>query len=119
MLNETARRYLLVAIDRAARQVVVAIKPNKTAAAARQFLKLVARTFPFKIHHVLTDNGKAFSDRLFATRAPANGKSRVRPALPGAWHRALRVPLPPLARTVRLRRKNTVQRGQTVVRDEA
>lgn len=69
MPGEKKRRYLFVAIDRATRWVFVAIKTNKTAASARAFLNALARACPIKISRVLTDNGKEFTDRLFASRA--------------------------------------------------
>jgi transposase InsO family protein len=68
MADETRRRYLFVAIDRATRWVFVAIKPDKTAASARSFLKALHKACPIKITKLLTDNGKEFTDRLFASR---------------------------------------------------
>jgi transposase InsO family protein len=68
MAEETKRRYLFVAIDRATRWVFVAIKGDKTAASARSFLKAVHAACPMKIVKLLTDNGKEFTDRLFASR---------------------------------------------------
>ena len=68
MADETARRYLFVAIDRATRWVFVAITRNKTAASARSFLKALHKACPIKIVKLLTDNGKEFTDRLFASR---------------------------------------------------
>ena len=69
MADETSRRYLFVAIDRATRWVFVAIKGNKSAASARAFLKALHKACPLKIVKLLTDNGKEFTDRLFASRA--------------------------------------------------
>jgi transposase InsO family protein len=69
MGDETTRRYLYVAIDRASRWVHLAIKPHKTAAAARSFLNGLAKACPIRISHILTDNGKEFTDRLFGSRA--------------------------------------------------
>jgi transposase InsO family protein len=69
MADEKARRYVFVAIDRATRWVLIAIKSHKTAAAARSFLNAVAKAAPFKIQTLLTDNGKEFTDRLFGKRA--------------------------------------------------
>ena len=69
MADETARRYVFVAIDRATRWVFIDIKSHKTAAAARSFLNAVAKAAPFKIRTLLTDNGKEFTDRLFGKRA--------------------------------------------------
>ena len=68
MADETRRRYLFVAIDRATRWVFVAIKADKTAASARSFLKALHKACPIKIVKLLTDNGKEFTDRLFASR---------------------------------------------------
>lgn len=67
--DESSRRYLFVAIDRATRWVFVQIKKNKTAASAKAFLNAVHKACPMRIQKVLTDNGKEFTDRLFASRA--------------------------------------------------
>jgi transposase InsO family protein len=58
-----------VAIDRATHWVFIAIKQHKTAASAKAFLAAVRRAAPFKIHTILTDNGKEFTDRLFGSRS--------------------------------------------------
>ena len=71
MADETTRRYLFVAIDRATRWVFVRIMPAKTAANARRFLRDLHRACPIRIAKILTDNGKEFTDRLFASRARA------------------------------------------------
>ena len=72
MQDESARSYLFVAIDRATRWVFVQVKRNKTAANARAFLKALHKACPIRITKVLTDNGKEFTDRLFAPeRAPS------------------------------------------------
>jgi len=68
MADESKRRYLFVAIDRATRWVFVAIHTDKTAASARRFLKALHSACPFRISKLLTDNGKEFTDRLFAAR---------------------------------------------------
>ena len=68
MQDESSRRYLFVAIDRATRWVFVAIKTNKTAASAQAFLKALNKACPIKINKLLTDNCKEFTDRLFASR---------------------------------------------------
>jgi len=68
MQDEHKRRYLFVAIDRATRWVFVQIKANKTAASAKAFLNALHKACPMKITTVLTDNGKEFTDRLFASR---------------------------------------------------
>ena len=84
MADETTRRYLFVAIDRATRWVFVRIMPAKTAANARRFLRDLHRACPIRIAKILTDRaigtplvretmarGKEFTDRLFASRARA------------------------------------------------
>lgn len=68
MADETARRYLFVAIDRATRWVFIQIKPNKTAASAKAFLSALHKACPIRISKVLTDNGKEFTDRVFGSR---------------------------------------------------
>jgi len=68
MQDEGSRRYLFVAIDRATRWVFVQLKSNKTAASAQAFLKALHKACPLKITKLLTDNGKEFTDRLFASR---------------------------------------------------
>jgi transposase InsO family protein len=69
MADEASRGYVFVAIDRATRWVFISIKRRKTAAAARSFLKELAKAAPFVISTILTDNGKEFTDRLFGSRA--------------------------------------------------
>jgi transposase InsO family protein len=68
MPEETGRRYLFVAIDRSARRVFVRVMSAKTVANARCFLTEHASVSQIKIRSILMDNGKAFSDRLFASR---------------------------------------------------
>jgi transposase InsO family protein len=71
MADEDRRRYLFVAIDRATRWVFVRVYPAQTAANAPRFLRDLARAAPMNITRVLTDNGKAFTDRLFGLRKRA------------------------------------------------
>ncbi len=68
MADETRRRYLFVAIDRATRWVFAAIKKDKTSDSACSFLKALHAACPIKITKILTDNGTEFTDRLFASR---------------------------------------------------
>ena len=56
MADETRRRYLFVAIDRATRWVFIRIFTAKTAANARRFLRDLERACPIRIRTVLTDN---------------------------------------------------------------
>jgi transposase InsO family protein len=69
--DETTRRDLFVAIDRATRWVFVRIMPAKTAANAGGFLRDLHRACPIRIAKILIDNGKEFTNRLFASRARA------------------------------------------------
>ncbi len=71
MANQTSRRYLFVAIDRATRWVFIRIYNSKTAANARRFLRDLERACPLRIRTILTDNGKEFTDRLFGLRKRA------------------------------------------------
>ena len=68
MQDQSRRSYLFVAIDRATRWVFVQIKRDKTAASAKAFLNALYKACPIKISKLLTDNGKEFTDRLFASR---------------------------------------------------
>ena len=68
MQDESRRRYLFVAIDRATRWVFVALKKDKSAASARAFLNALHKACPIRINKLLTDNGKEFTDCLFASR---------------------------------------------------
>jgi transposase-like protein len=54
MANQTSRRYLFVAIDRATRWVFIRIYNSKTAANARRFLRDLERACPLRIRTILT-----------------------------------------------------------------
>ncbi len=68
MADQPRRSYLFVAIDRATRWVFIAVEADKTAHSAASFLKALHRACPINIERILTDNGKEFTDRLFASR---------------------------------------------------
>jgi IS30 family transposase len=55
-----------VARDRASRWVYIAIKPNKIAEYAADFLQEIKKDFLGEIKIILTDNGKEFTDRFCA-----------------------------------------------------
>ncbi len=80
MPDEAEHCYWLAAIDRASRWVNFEIRPDKSAATAVRFLQQLHARAPFVIRTVLTDNGKAFSDRFCATgeRQPA-GTASIKP----------------------------------------
>lgn len=71
MADQTSRRYLCVAIDRATRWVFIRVYNRKTAANARRFLRDHERACPLRIRSILTDTGKEFTDRLFGLRKRA------------------------------------------------
>ena len=75
MPDETSRRYLFVAIDRATRWVFMHIYGDTTEASNVDFLRRLKLASPIKISKILTDNGSQFIDR-FATK---NKK-------PSGWH---------------------------------
>ena len=55
------RHYAYLAIDRATRMVFLRVYPHKNREAAADFLVQALTFFPFRIHHILTDNGREFS----------------------------------------------------------
>jgi transposase InsO family protein len=57
----SGKRYLYVAIDRRSRSVPLAVKDDETEASAIAFLRETANAFPFRMTHVLTDNGSCFT----------------------------------------------------------
>ena len=84
MADDSARRYLFVAIDRATRWVFIRVFNAKTAANARRFLRDLERACPMRIRTILTEraiegaigsspmaSGKEFTDRLFGLRKRA------------------------------------------------
>jgi transposase InsO family protein len=74
MADGSRPRYLFVAIDLATRWVYLAIKPNKSTNSATLFLKALQKACPFMIHRLLTDNGREFTDQLFALQRGASRK---------------------------------------------
>ena len=67
------RAYLYVAIDRATRCTWVMFSDKKDSYASVKFLKQCVEAFPFKIHTVLTDNGKEFTDAYSRGRRRPSG----------------------------------------------
>ena len=62
------RQYLFVAIDRATRTLYYQIYDAKTAACAHDFVNRCIAFFPFKITHILTDNGLEFTNTLLISK---------------------------------------------------
>jgi hypothetical protein len=79
MEDETKRRYLFVAIDRATRWVYLEVKEDKTARGARTFPQNLAHACPIRVQKLLTDNGKEFTDRLFSRDKQASGQHEFDP----------------------------------------
>ena len=75
-IEEHRRLYLFVAIDRATRLLFYKIYPNKRAESAKDFLEACRNFFPFKITHILTDNGNEFTNRFSQGRKEPTGNHR-------------------------------------------
>ena len=62
--DETSRRYLFVAIDRATRWVYVRIYKDQSEASSTDIVRRLQTAAPMKIQTLLTDSGSQFTDRL-------------------------------------------------------
>jgi len=72
MPDETHRRYLFVAIDRATRWVYFRTYRDQTETSSTDFLRRLQRVAPMAIQKVLTDNGSQFTDRFTSkTKTPS------------------------------------------------
>lgn len=60
--------YLFVAIDRATRTLYYAIYKDKSAQSTEDFFEKCLAFFPFKITHILTDNGLEFTNKLIRSK---------------------------------------------------
>jgi transposase InsO family protein len=89
MPDETARRYLFVAIDRATRWVFVHIYADQSEASSVNFLERLHGAAPMKIIKLLTDNGSQFTDRFTCKKREPSGKHKfdVRCKALGVEHR--------------------------------
>jgi transposase InsO family protein len=74
MPDETQRRYLFVAIDRATRWVFVRIYADQSEASSCDFLWRLHEAAPMKISKLLTDNGSQFTDRFTGKTKKASGR---------------------------------------------
>jgi len=92
MADETLRRYLFVAIDRATRWVFISIFKAKTAANARRFLRDLERVCPIRIRTILTP-----SHRLQANDCPLPRQCMFPCMRGGQWTTARRLPTASLA----------------------
>lgn len=73
MPDETARRYLFVAIDRATRWVFIELYADQTDGSSGDFLNKVQQACPVKIVKLLTDNGSQFTDRFTSKKREPTG----------------------------------------------
>src|SRR5665213_781835 len=73
MADETSRRYLFVAIDRATRWVYVRIYADQSEKSSTDFLRRLQGAAPMKIEKLLTDNGSQFTDRFTAKGKEPSG----------------------------------------------
>lgn len=55
------RYYCFLAIDRTTKVIFLEVYPRRSQREAADFLLKVLEFFPYRIHHILTDNGKEFS----------------------------------------------------------
>jgi transposase InsO family protein len=74
MPDESERRYLFVAIDRATRWVFMRIYADQIANSSVDFLDRLEQAAPMKIVKLLTDNGSQFTDRFTAKRREPTGR---------------------------------------------
>ena len=74
--GEKRKRYLYVAIDRCSRSVHLAVKEDETEKNAIAFLQEAAAAFPFRLTHVLTDNGSCFTPAFAQACAALGAKYR-------------------------------------------
>jgi transposase InsO family protein len=89
MPDETQRRYLFVAIDRATRWVFIKIYADQSEDSAVSFLEQLHAAAPMKIVKVLTDNGAQFTDRFTSKTKQPTGQHHfdVRCKALGIQHR--------------------------------
>jgi transposase InsO family protein len=74
MPDETSRRYLFVAIDRATRWVFMHIYGDMTEKSSVDFLRRLKQASPIRISKILTDNGSQFTDRFTTKDKKPSGK---------------------------------------------
>lgn len=74
MPDESARRYLFVAIDRATRWVYLRIYADQSEASSVDFLNRLHQAAPMKITKALTDNGSQFTDRFTSKKREPSGR---------------------------------------------
>jgi transposase InsO family protein len=76
MPDESDRRYLFVAIDRATRWVFMHIYADQSEDSSVDFLNRLEQTAPMKIIKLLTDNGSQFTDRFTSKKREPTGRHK-------------------------------------------
>lgn len=76
MPDESQRRYLFVAIDRATRWVFMHIYADQSEDSSVDFLNRLEQTAPMKIIKLLTDNGSQFTDRFTSKKREPTGRHK-------------------------------------------
>lgn len=74
MPDETQRRYLFVAIDRATRWVFMRTYRDQSERSSTDFLRRLKLAAPMQIKTILTDNGSQFTDRFTSKTRKPSGK---------------------------------------------
>lgn len=74
MPDESSRRYLFVAIDRATRWVFLHVYGDMSDRSSVDFLRLLKLASPIKITKILTDNGSQFTDRFTTKEKKPSGQ---------------------------------------------
>ncbi len=81
MRCEVGKQYLFVAIDRLTKYVYIELYSQMTAQNSVQFLKNLQAECPFKMTHILTDNGAQFTYNLLADHLKPKDKKHPFDAL--------------------------------------
>ncbi|MEJ7138195.1 IS481 family transposase [Amphibiibacter pelophylacis] len=89
MPDESTRRYLFVAIDRASRWFLPKVYDDQSEDSSVDFLNRLERAAPMKITKLLTDNGSQFTDRFTSKKREQTGRHKfdVRCRALGIEHR--------------------------------
>ena len=74
MPDETSRRYLFVAIDRATRWVYLRRYRDQSDRSSTDFLRRLNNAAPMRIKTILTDNGSQFTDRFTSKKRTPSGQ---------------------------------------------
>lgn len=76
-----SKYYLFVAIDRATRLLYYQVYSEKSSTNARDFVQKCKDFYPFKITHILTDNGLEFTNRLLKSKKGESCKTKSKVTL--------------------------------------